>query len=125
MDLYERLKESVVKEYRLFQDYELKTFTKLQVFNHAYKISFYTEVSGFFSEIRFGDLDEEYVEYLEKFEGCILQELFDYFITHTGCAVSDSDQVRDLIVSFLDNEMDYDELDDDEEDGDDEEEEDE
>lgn len=101
MTLEEIVKKSVKDEYQAFQVHVLAQKSKFEIFNMAFQIMFYTEVSLFVEEVGLSDFEEDEIEVLNRFDGNILGNLFHYYCETTGTAVSDSDQVLELINDFI------------------------
>ena len=100
MNNVDKLKNIIYTEYTFFKEFWLEQ-PKIEIFDNAYKIRFYTNVDDF---IHYLDkdtfLEPEYVECLLEDSGSVLACLWDYFLKCEYASVETYDDTRDLIENY-------------------------
>jgi hypothetical protein len=100
MNFLNEFQEMINVEYGDFET-DMLLRSKDHIFDSAFEISFYTNVTDFFNYHDF-ILDKAFYMVLYKYDNdCILRRLFDWYIKSENTSVDNWDAIYDLIQSYV------------------------
>lgn len=91
--------ESVKNEFNNFKKNELEK-SKEEIFKDYYVICFYEELSDFFIDSYYNDLEDMHYECLLKGKGHILWSLYEYYFKSECTSINSYEDIKDLIVNY-------------------------
>ena len=100
MDFLNKFQKMVNVEYSDFET-DMLSQSKDYIFESAFEISFYTDVTDFFNYHEY-ILDKAFYIVLYKYDAdCILRRLFDWYVKSENTAVNNWDAIYDLVHSYV------------------------